>query len=431
MNQMQIPKGWKSDKFSNLTESFDGLRVPLNKSQRQKMQGEFPYYGATGQVDSINDYKFDGRFLLITEDASLANPLERKKPIAYIVEGKFWVNNHAHVIKTKDDLDLDFLCYYMNAIKIMDFAKTQQTRPKLTKSDLNNIPIVYPSLPTQKEIVRKLDYFLNKYSTKKKQIIQLLSKFNSETIHKSYENHLITLALNGLLLDVEPDYYEKYNIMIPNGWDLKNLSDLALEGSDKFTDGPFGSRLKVSDYTESGYPIIRLQNIGVGRFIDKNWKFTSQTKFSELIRHSAEPGDIIISKMAEPVCRAALIPPIFKKYLIAADCIKIRINETKALPRYLVYAINSPFVRNQAEKKSKGATRLRVNLSDVKKLLIPLPKIETQKKIVEILDKKFQEWEIYKPKINFIERQYEHSKKSLENIIISVLNSAFSGKLIE
>lgn len=217
-------------------------------------------------------------------------------------------------------------------------------------------------------------------------------------------------------------------IEVPKGWELTSLNDLVLKGSDKFTDGPFGSRLKVSDYTKSGYPIIRLQNIAIGKFIDKNWRFTSEKKFTELIRHSANAGDIIMAKMADPVARAAIITSIYDKYLISADCIKLKINDKKVLAKYLVYAINSPFVRSQAEKKSRGVTRLRINLSEVKKLLIPLPSIETQKKIVEKLDYVLGSLEEKKKEI--VNRINKFDSKKIHSAYQNhLLNLAFSGKL--
>ena len=134
--ELELPKGWVETTLEQCVDILDGKRIPINSKERAKRKGEIPYYGATGQVDSINDYKFDGRFLLITEDASLSNPINRKKSIAFIVQGKFWVNNHAHVVQTNEELDLDFLCYYINSIQIMDYAQKQETRAKLNKTSL-------------------------------------------------------------------------------------------------------------------------------------------------------------------------------------------------------------------------------------------------------------------------------------------------------
>lgn len=225
---------------------------------------------------------------------------------------------------------------------------------------------------------------------------------------------------------------------------LTTLEELAQNGTDKFTDGPFGSRLKVSDYTDSGIPIIRLQNIGESKFFNKNWKYTSQKKYTELIRHSAQPGDVIIAKMAEPVARATIIPPIFKKYLIAADCVKLRIDEEKAIPKFVSYMINSPAVRKRAIDDSQGMTRLRINLREIKKLEIVLPPLPIQKKIVQKLDHTLGQLEEKKKEILELKKKLEknfseippsfknriESKNNLFLIIKNkILENAFDGKL--
>jgi len=162
-----------------VTISHDGKRVPLNKTQRSQIQGNYPYYGASGQVDHINDFKFDGEFLLLAEDGENLN--SRKKPIAYIVDGKFWVNNHAHVLEPSKEIMIEYLCYYINGLNIMKFAKQQSTRPKLNKTDMNEIPIPLPSQLLQKQIVKKIKNAEEKF---KEQKIQF------EIIKQNYESRI-------------------------------------------------------------------------------------------------------------------------------------------------------------------------------------------------------------------------------------------------
>jgi type I restriction enzyme, S subunit len=172
-------KEWALRKLSEVTISHDGKRVPLNKTQRSQIQGNYPYYGASGQVDHINDFKFDGEFLLLAEDGENLN--SRKKPIAYIVDGKFWVNNHAHVLEPSKEIMIEYLCYYINGLNIMKFAKQQSTRPKLNKTDMNEIPIPLPSQLLQKQIVKKIKNAEEKF---KEQKIQF------EIIKQNYESRI-------------------------------------------------------------------------------------------------------------------------------------------------------------------------------------------------------------------------------------------------
>ena len=187
--------------FSEVTVSFDGLRVPLNKSERSKIQGKYPYYGASGYVDSINDYKFDGKFLLIAEDGENINT--QKKPIAFIVEGKFWVNNHAHVVQTTQELDLNYLCYYLNGLRMMNYAQKQSTRPKLNKSDLNKIPIVFPEdIRKQRIMVNKTEKITQEIDIVKNKIINLM-KYQEETSIKInlIQNSILNIAFSGKLVN--------------------------------------------------------------------------------------------------------------------------------------------------------------------------------------------------------------------------------------
>ena len=117
------------------------------------MQGHFPYYGASGVIDSVDDYLFDGTYLLITEDGNL---LSRGIPIAFEVSGKFWVNNHAHVIQPVSEVQLGYLKAYANYVNLEEYV-SGTTRPKLTQSALNSIHVPLPPLAEQRRIVAEIE----------------------------------------------------------------------------------------------------------------------------------------------------------------------------------------------------------------------------------------------------------------------------------
>ena len=192
-------KNWSLKKLSQVTISHDGKRIPLNKSQRSEIPGQYAYYGASGQVDSINDYKFDGKFMLLAEDGENLNT--QKKPIAFIVEGKFWVNNHAHVLQTNSELNLDFLCYYMNSLNIMQFAKKQSTRPKLNKRDMNEIPVLLPSLETQKQIIQNIKSAEEKFQSQKEQFQNIKDSYESTIKYIEHmQSSILDAAFSGKLV---------------------------------------------------------------------------------------------------------------------------------------------------------------------------------------------------------------------------------------
>jgi type I restriction enzyme S subunit len=174
---------------------------------------------------------------------------------------------------------------------------------------------------------------------------------------------------------------------LPEGWGAVRLDDVANDKEGAFVDGPFGSNLKADEMVEQGYArIIQLQNIRDSEFVDTNHKYVSHEKFKELERHGAEPGDIAIAKMSEPVARACLLPEIEEQYLVVADCIKLSVDESKYNSLFVMLALNSEPVWKQAFARSRGSTRKRINLTQLKEVQIPSPSLDEQRKIASVLD---------------------------------------------
>lgn len=190
---------------------------------------------------------------------------------------------------------------------------------------------------------------------------------------------------------------KKTNILIPKirfpeflndgNWNIKEL----LETTDKkikwsFTGGPFGSNLKTSDYTTNGIRIIQLQNIGDGEFIDNYKIYTSIEKANELLSCNIYSGDIILSKMGNPVGRACIIPPNLERCVMASDGIRLAVDEKK-YSKYFIYSlINSKEVREAIDKKATGSTRKRIGLDQLKKISLTIPKsLDEQQKIASCL----------------------------------------------
>ena len=143
---------WKT--LGEIAENLDNMRKPVAKGGRSL--GIYPYYGASGIVDYVDSFIFDGDYLLISEDG--ANLVVRKTPIAFSISGKTWVNNHAHVLKFDNIINQKFVNYYLNYLDLSPYI-TGAAQPKLNQQNLNNIKIPYPSLEIQSRIVQVLDNF--------------------------------------------------------------------------------------------------------------------------------------------------------------------------------------------------------------------------------------------------------------------------------
>ena len=140
----------KAYRFDEITVNFDRKRVPLSGAQRERRRGNYRYYGAQGVIDYVDDYIFDGTYLLIAEDGE--NLKSKKQNIAQIATGQFWVNNHAHIVQGNDLCDTRYLCYLLNSMDLSGYI-TGSAQPKLSQGNLNAVTVMIPDVSTQKRIV--------------------------------------------------------------------------------------------------------------------------------------------------------------------------------------------------------------------------------------------------------------------------------------
>lgn len=141
-----LPHGWKTDLLGNIVMFLDERRKPVKQNDREKIRGTIPYYGASGIIDYVDDYIFDDELILLGEDG--ANILTRSTRLVFRVSGKCWINNHAHVIKPKSSMDIDYLCEYLESLSYVQY-NTGTAQPKLTKETCQSIPVVIPPLEEQ------------------------------------------------------------------------------------------------------------------------------------------------------------------------------------------------------------------------------------------------------------------------------------------
>ena len=151
---LQYVFGYAYVSLEDISENCDSRRKPVTKGNRNT--GEYPYYGASGIVDYVDDYIFDGEYLLISEDG--ANLLARATPIAFSIRGKNWVNNHAHVLKFNDEYQQRYIELYLNGTDLSRYI-SGAAQPKLNKQNLNSISIPLPASEEVQKIVDTLDRF--------------------------------------------------------------------------------------------------------------------------------------------------------------------------------------------------------------------------------------------------------------------------------
>ncbi len=187
----EVPEGWAWCRFSDCSINRDSERKPVSAKDRKNIEKNYDYYGATGVVDKIDKYLFDEKLLLIGEDG--ANLLSRVKNNAFIARGKFWVNNHAHVIDAIEKDILEYLKTYINSLQLDDVI-TGSAQPKFTQAALNGLLIPLPPLEEQKQIISKIEEIFAQIDSLE------TGKADLQTAIKHAKSKILGLAIHGKLV---------------------------------------------------------------------------------------------------------------------------------------------------------------------------------------------------------------------------------------
>ncbi len=183
----EIPEHWDITKVKHELDFLDHKRIPLSAEVRSDMDRIYDYYGASGVIDKVDSYLFNGKYILVGEDG--ANLLSRSTPLAFIAEGKFWVNNHAHILDPKYGNNIDYFVSLLEAVDYTPFIEGS-AQPKLTADNLKNVILIKPPLVEQNEIATFLNLELNHINntlSKIQENINLLDEYKTSLIH-----HVVT-----------------------------------------------------------------------------------------------------------------------------------------------------------------------------------------------------------------------------------------------
>ena len=384
---------WKFAPLCEAVEICDSLRKPINSKERNariegKAQSElYPYYGATGQVGFIDDYITDGEYVLLGEDgAPFLNTFAQK---AYLISGKSWVNNHAHILRSKGNNK--FLCYYLNYFNYKGYV-SGTTRLKLTQAQMKTIPVPVPSVEEQERIVARIE--------------ELFSELDNgvETLRKTkqqlavYRQAVLSDAFCGI------DMFTS----------LQSISE-------RIFDGPFGSNLKTADYTTSGVRVVRLENLKEGWFDDSKQSFVTQEKYDTISGHTVYPTDLIMSTFIADSIKVCRLPEYIGYAVNKADCIGVRL-KSGYLQQFVMYYLMTKAAYNALVHEVHGATRPRVNTKQIKNMSIPICNEAQQKVIVSEIESRLSV-------CDGIEKTVDTALQQAEAMRQSILKQAFEGKL--
>ena len=272
---------WKEYKLGEVVNILDSKRVPLSSKERSTRQGCYPYYGAQGIIDYIDDYLFDGTYLLIAEDGE--NLKSQKQNVAQLASGKYWVNNHAHILESNGESDIRYICYLLNTLDLSGYI-TGSAQPKLNQANLVKIAFKLPPFEIQKDIADCLSVFDNKIEVNRK-INENLEQ-QAQALFKSW------------FVDFEPfkngEFVESELGMIPKGWRVVELQDV-------LTIKRGGSPRPIQDYlSTSGYRWLKISDATACQspYIYEIKEFIKESGLCKTIKLSR--GSLVLSNSATP-----------------------------------------------------------------------------------------------------------------------------------
>ena len=323
-------------------EILDSRRVPITGSNRTL--GQYPYYGANGIQDYVDDYIFDEELVLLAEDGG--NFGSRTKPIAYRVSGKCWINNHAHVLKAKAMIDVDYLCYSLMFYDVCGLVNGA-TRQKLTQTVMRKMKIPKRDIHDQRKIVDLL---------KMTQEIVLKRKEQLEKL-----NTLIKARFVEMFVDENNS----------KSWSKVKVEDVA--------EIQVGVVIKPAQYytdKEHGVKTFRSLNVGEMYIKDTDWVYFSEEGNRKNIKSQLHENDLLIVRSGLPGTSCV----VTKKYegCNAIDVIIARPNTKIVNSQYLCAYTNFPHGRKQIEEGTGGAAQQHFNVGKYKTMQLMLPPLKLQ-----------------------------------------------------
>jgi type I restriction enzyme S subunit len=357
-------ESWLCVPLGDLVEIHDRHRVPVSKRERDERPGPTPYYGASGIIDSIDGFTHDGRFLLVAEDGE--NLQSRKTPIAFIAKGKFWANNHVHVLKVRRDRANDvFLCAFLENSNISGWI-TGAAQPKLSQANLVRIAVEAPPVHVQDRIAAVLTAYdqLIENNLRRIEVLERMAQ-------ALYREWFVDFRFPG---HGDVALVESPLGAIPEGWAVRSVVDLA-GGVSEVVGGPFGSKLGRNDYVKSGVPVVRGTNLnGPLGWDEREFVFVSNDKFEELRGNSAQPGDIIVTQRGT-LGQVGLIPTSapWGQLVVSQSQMRVRVDPRASSALFVYHSLRWPSTNKRLVDHAMSSGVPHINLGILRDFRLAVP----------------------------------------------------------
>ena len=388
----EVPESWCWTTIEDLLINRDSERIPLSLAIRNKQhKKEYNYYGAAGVIDKVEGYLFSERLLLIGEDG--ANLLSRAKDNAFFADGKYWVNNHAHVLDCSEKEVLTYVALVINSMALDPYV-TGSAQPKLSQDNLNKILIPLPPLVEQRRII----YAINNYSgylsnieNDKESIEHIIDLLKQLILNLAITGKLVSQELNDepaieLLKRIYPSFvpadnrhYANVPYKVPQKWQWVTLSDISNYGE--------CINVPVSNIPENSW-ILELEDIekDSGRLIQR---MNRSKKNINGVRHSFKKGDVLYSKLRTYLNKVLVADQdgYCTTEIIPITCVP------GIVPEYLCHVLRSRYYVDYTISLGYGVKMPRLGTADALKSMIPVPPYEEQRRIVKSVNEIYHKLE--------------------------------------
>jgi type I restriction enzyme S subunit len=380
---------------------LDNFRVPMNDEVRQTMQGNIPYYGANGVQGFIDKFIFDEGLILIAEDGGNFEEYNTR-PIAYKISGKSWVNNHAHILRAKENFNQDYIFYSLVHKDILKFIKGG-TRSKLNKGELEKIEIEFPATKKEEDKVAEIIFIAESVIEKTQAAIAKYKAIKQGMLQDLFTGGIdITTGKLRPRYEDAPELYKESSLgFIPGEWKIKQIGNV----SSIVTNGFVGIATPYYTNSDNGIPYLFGTNIRED-FIDfRNMRYISKEFHSSHVKSQLKPGDMLCVQSGH-IGTCAVVPENF----IEANChalIITRFFKEIIYSEFISFYLNSEVGKHELDKIIIGSTIKHINTSELAKHIIPIPKIEEQKEIVKrlgVINKQLTTEQTYLQKIQSIKQ---------------------------
>lgn len=436
-NMKPLRKGWEWIPLGKYVENHDGRRIPISKKERECRSGLFPYYGASGVIDTIDDFTHDGEFLLIGEDG--ANLLTRSKPLAFLTKGKVWVNNHAHVLRCKPGYSNAYLAYFINSIDLSQYV-TGTVQPKLSQSMMNKILIPVAPPEQQVEIVAELE----KQFSRLDEAVANLQRVKANL--KRYKASVLKDAVEGRLVPTEAELARRESRSFENGEKLlqriletrrsqwkgrgkykepepANLSALPVppDGWHWFSIDQLTSVVTDGEHitptrSSSGVLLLSARNVLNGRLALEDVDYVPEEEYRRISqRLSIQEGDVLLS-CSGTVGRTCVVPAGMRFGLVRSVAV---LRTVHVVPEFLCFQLQSPFGQSQIDDRKTQTAQANLFQGKIRQLVVAVPPIDEQLRLVAEAERRLS-------LIRSVETEVDANLKRAQALRQATLAKAFS-----